>query len=104
MYSLEKSGEILLATDRTKENQKLNEVFEEDTVPVFSSEYWCEPKTPDDVTLQFNELMQAEIRFTAKQELLNVKKTRAYLIARQMSENGLINIVGRGTGKKYLPK
>ena len=38
------------------------------------------------------------------QELLNVKKTRAYLIARQMSESGLINIVGRGTGKKYLPK
>ena len=67
LYSLEKSGEILLATDRTKENQKLNEVFQEDTVPVFSSEYWCEPKTPEDVTLQFNELMQAEIRFTAKQ-------------------------------------
>jgi len=38
------------------------------------------------------------------QELLNVKKTRAYLLARQMNENGLIEIVGRGTGKKYRLK
>ena len=38
------------------------------------------------------------------QELLNVKKTRAYLLARQMNENGLIKIVGRGSGKKYTLK
>lgn len=38
------------------------------------------------------------------QELLNVKRTRAYLLARQMSENGLIDIVGRGNGKKYRLK
>lgn len=35
------------------------------------------------------------------QELLDVKKTRAYLLARQMNEKGLIEIVGRGAGKKY---
>ena len=35
------------------------------------------------------------------QELLNIKKTRAYLLARQMHENGLIDIVGRGAAKKY---
>lgn len=35
------------------------------------------------------------------QELLNVKKTRAYLIARQMNEEGLIEIEGRGAGKRY---
>ena len=38
------------------------------------------------------------------QELLNVKKTRAYLLARQMNENGLIEIIGRGAGKKYRLK
>ena len=38
------------------------------------------------------------------QELLNVKKTRAYLLARQMHENGLIEIVGRGAAKKYKLK
>lgn len=38
------------------------------------------------------------------QELLNVKKTRAYLIARQMNENGLIETVGRGAGKLYRMK
>ncbi len=40
-------------------------------------------------------------------ELLGVKKTRAYLIARQMNENGLIEIVGRGMEKRYrklMPK
>lgn len=38
------------------------------------------------------------------QELLNIKKTRAYLLARQMNENGLIGIIGRGAGKKYKLK
>lgn len=35
------------------------------------------------------------------QELLNVKKVRAYLIARQMQEAVLIEIIGRGVAKKY---
>ncbi len=38
------------------------------------------------------------------QELLNVKKTRAYLLARQMNEKGLIEIIGRGAAKKYMLK
>jgi ATP-dependent DNA helicase RecG len=38
------------------------------------------------------------------QELLNIKKTRAYLLARQMHENGLIDIIGRGAAKKYKLK
>ncbi len=38
------------------------------------------------------------------QELLNVKKTRAYLIARRMNKEGFIEIEGRGTGKKYKLK
>ena len=38
------------------------------------------------------------------QELLNIKKTRAYLLARQMNESGLIDIVGRGATKKYKVK
>lgn len=35
-------------------------------------------------------------------ELLDVKKTRAYLITRQMAEMGLIEILGRGKDKKYV--
>ena len=38
------------------------------------------------------------------QELLNIKKTRAYLLSRQMQEIGLIDIVGRGAAKKYKRK
>ena len=38
------------------------------------------------------------------QELLNIKKTRAYLLARQMYENHLIDIVGKGPAKKYKLK
>ena len=56
-------------------------------------------KTVLDYLAEYGEMTDEDL-----QELLNVKKTRAYLIARQMSESGLINIVGRGTGKKYLPK
>lgn len=38
------------------------------------------------------------------QELLNIKKTRAYLLSRQMTEDGLIEVVGKGAGKKYRLK
>lgn len=38
------------------------------------------------------------------QELLTIKKTRAYLLVRQMNENGLIEISGRGASKKYKLK
>ena len=38
------------------------------------------------------------------QELLNIKKTRSYLLSRQMNENGLIEIIGRGAGKRYRLK
>ena len=38
------------------------------------------------------------------QELLHIKKTRAYLLTRQMSEEGLIKVVGRGAEKKYRLK
>lgn len=38
------------------------------------------------------------------QNLLNVKRTRAYLIAREMTEKGLIASLGRGSEKKYIIK
>ena len=38
------------------------------------------------------------------QELLNVKRTRAYLISRQMQEMGLIQATGRGAEKRYKLK
>ena len=38
------------------------------------------------------------------QKLLDIKKTRAYLLARQMQEKGLIQIIGRGETKRYKLK
>ncbi len=35
-------------------------------------------------------------------ELLHVKRTRAYIITKQMTELGLISIIGRGKGKKFV--
>lgn len=66
-------------------------------------------KAPTTITPQ----MKAVIDYLAEygemtdedlQELLNVKKTRAYLLARQMRENGFIDVVGRGAEKKYKLK
>lgn len=42
-----------------------------------------------------------EITDNELQELLNIKKTRAYLLTRLMHENGLIDIIGKGAYKKY---
>ena len=38
------------------------------------------------------------------QDLLNVKRTRAYLVARQMMEQGFIKSSGRGVNKRYYIK
>lgn len=35
-------------------------------------------------------------------ELLDVKKTRAYTVAKQMREEKLLAVVGRGANKKYI--
>ena len=45
-----------------------------------------------------------EMRDEELQELLHIKKTRAYLLTRQMSEEGLIEVVGRGAEKTYKLK
>ena len=67
------------------------------------------PKAPVTVTPQMKTVLDylaeyGEMSDEDLQELLNVKKTRAYLLARQMHENGLIEIVGRGAEKKYRLK
>ncbi len=56
-------------------------------------------KTVMDYLAEYGEMTDEDM-----QELLNIKKTRAYLIARQMNENGLIDIIGRGATKKYKLK
>jgi ATP-dependent DNA helicase RecG len=52
-----------------------------------------------DYLAEYGEMNDEEL-----QELLNIKKTRAYLLVRQMSENGLIEVMGRGATKKYRLK
>ena len=66
-------------------------------------------KTPVTITPQMKTVMDylaeyGEMTDDDLQELLNIKKTRAYLLARQMNENGLIEIIGRGAAKKYKLK
>ena len=66
-------------------------------------------KAPVLITPQMKNVMEylaeyGEMTDEDLQELLNIKKTRAYLLARQMNENGLIEIIGRGTAKKYKLK
>ena len=56
-------------------------------------------KTVLDYLAEYGEMTDEDL-----QELLNIKKTRAYLLARQMHENGLIDIIGRGAAKKYKLK
>ena len=64
-----------------------------------STEITSQMKIVLDYLAEYQEMTEEEL-----QELLNIKKTRAYLLARQMSENGLIDIIGRGAGKKYKLK
>lgn len=56
-------------------------------------------KTVLDYLQEYGEISDDEM-----QELLNIKKTRAYLLARRMNEAGMIEISGRGNNKKYTLK
>lgn len=56
-------------------------------------------KTVMDYLAKYDEMTDEDL-----QELLNIKKTRAYQLARQMHENELIDIIGRGASKKYKLK
>lgn len=53
-------------------------------------------KTVLDYLHEYGEMTDEDL-----QELLSIKKTRAYLLTRQMSEDGLIEIIGRGAAKIY---
>lgn len=52
-----------------------------------------------DYLAEYGEIGEEEL-----QELLNVKRTRAYLVARQLCEADLIVALGRGANKKYRLK
>lgn len=56
-------------------------------------------KTVMDHLAEYGEMTDGDL-----QELLDIKKTRAYLLARQMNERGLIDVIGRGAAKKYKLK
>lgn len=60
------------------------------------------------VTAQMREVMNYLSQYEAitddeLMELLNLKRTRAYIVANQLANMGLIDIIGRGKDKKYIP-
>ena len=70
----------------------------------------AKPSRPSEASLAITPQMQlvldyleayGEMSDEELQELLNVKRTRAYLLARQMHQDGLLEIEGRGAGKRY---
>ena len=67
------------------------------------------PVTTHKTTLQMQSVLKyleerGEMTEYDLQKLLDIKKTRAYLLARQMQEKGLIQIIGRGETKRYKLK
>lgn len=56
-------------------------------------------KTVLDYLSEYGEMSDEDL-----QELLSIKKTRAYLLSRQMSEMGLIEVIGKGSAKRYRRK
>lgn len=56
-------------------------------------------KTVLDYLQEYGEISNEDL-----QELLNIKTTRAYLLTKQMSEAGLIEVIGKGNGRRYRLK
>lgn len=64
---------------------------------------------PANITPQMKKVLDylgeyGEINDKELQQLLDIKKTRTYTLTRKMSEEGLIEIVGKGEGRKYRLK
>ncbi len=72
-FSLTKWGITELSTEYTLQKYRKNEVFSAENLPTESSEYWNIPKTPEDVSVQLNELRQAEITFNALQSYVDYR-------------------------------
>lgn len=79
-------------------NMNANETIPAHVQPSAEKAHTITPqmKTVMDYLTEYGEMTDEEL-----QELLNIKKTRSYLLARQMYEHGLIDIIGRGSAKKY---
>ena len=65
------------------------------------------PKQASPVTAQMQKVLDyisehGQITDEEVQSLLGIKKTRAFELMKQMRNMELINVVGRGTGKKYV--
>lgn len=70
-YSLNKENKIYLATEYTPKNNTLKEYFDVENCPENSSQYWNIPQTPQNITIQLNELRNAEISFIARQSYVD---------------------------------
>lgn len=79
----------------------MNTAVVDEAIPVKAARSNITPqmKTILDYLSEYGEIGEEEL-----QELLNVKRTRAYLVARQMCEAGLIVTMGRGVNKRYTLK
>lgn len=62
--------------------------------PTASATITPQMKVVLDYLAEYGEMTDEEL-----QELLNIKKTRSYLLTRQMNEAGLVEIEGRGAEK-----
>jgi ATP-dependent DNA helicase RecG len=58
--------------------------------------------TPQMQTLLNYLSAHGEISDAEVQKLLHIKRTRAYMLTRQMAEAGLLRIAGRGAGRRYV--
>lgn len=73
----------------------------------------AESKSASDIYLPITNQMKIVLKFLEEnkeitddelQKLLGIKKTRAYLLAKQMEKYNLITTIGRGTAKYYILK
>ena len=85
--------------------RKKDSLQEEATLPQKET---AQPQKPDikispqmqtilDYLSEYGEISEPDI-----QELLGIKRTRSFVLTKQMADAGLIKIIGRGRDKKYL--
>lgn len=79
-------------------NTAANSAEQLDTIPPSIPKQRVSPqvKTVLDYLAEYGEINDSEL-----QELLNIKRTRAYLLARQMCDAGQLECIGRGPSKRY---
>ncbi len=94
-YSLKSTQETFLANEN--QSDTFYEYYAKDNAPQITNSYWDKPQLPIDIRLQYNELRQAEISFSALNDF-----TEYYIIKKNQYGEKIVSTLKGNKNQKLI--